>query len=99
MCRVERLISNIPINLNIFAIEKFKIISSDVDAKIPHTKANLKEKIAIVMGPEKSKVSDDFKKISDVVVGIPMYGDVDSLNLSVATSIILSESVNQRKIS
>ena len=79
--------------------EKFKIISSDVDAKIPHTKTNFKEKIALVMGPEKSKVSDDFKKISNAVVGIPMYGDVDSLNLSVATSIILSESVNQRKIS
>ena len=79
--------------------EKFKIIISDVDAKIPYNKVNLREKIALVMGPEKSKVSDDFKKISNAVVGIPMYGDVDSLNLSVATSIILSESVNQRKIS
>ena len=79
--------------------EKFKIIISDVDAKIPYNKINLKEKIALVMGPEKSKVSSDFKKISDSVIGIPMYGDVDSLNLSVATSIILAESVNQRKIS
>ena len=79
--------------------DRFKIISSDVDAKIPYTNANLKEKIALIMGPEKSKVSDDFKKISDAVIGIPMHGDVDSLNLSVATSIILSESVNQRKIS
>ena len=79
--------------------EKFKIIISDVDAKIPYNKVNLKEKIALVMGPEKSKVSNDFKKISDCVIGIPMYGDVDSLNLSVATSIILAESVNQRKIS
>ena len=79
--------------------EKFKIIISDVDAKIPYTKVNLREKIALVMGPEKSKVSNDFKKISDSVIGIPMYGDVDSLNLSVATSIILAESVNQRKIS
>ena len=70
--------------------EKFKIIISDVDAKIPYNKVNLKEK---------SKVSSDFKKISDSVIGIPMYGDVDSLNLSVATSIILAESVNQRKIS
>ena len=51
------------------------------------------------MGPEKSKVSNDFKKISDSIIGIPMYGGVDSLNLSVATSIILAESVNQRKIS
>ena len=79
--------------------EKFNIIISDVDAKIPYIKVNLKEKIALVMGPEKSKVSNDFKKMSDSVIGIPMYGDVDSLNLSVATSIILAESVNQRKIS
>ena len=79
--------------------EKFKIIISDVDAKIPYNKINLREKIALVMGPEKSKVSNDFKKVSDSVIGIPMYGDVDSLNLSVATSIILAESVNQRKIS
>ena len=79
--------------------EKFKIVISDVDAKIPYNKVNLREKIALVMGPEKSKVSNDFKKVSDSVIGIPMYGDVDSLNLSVATSIILAESVNQRKIS
>ena len=51
------------------------------------------------MGPEKSKVSNDLKKISDHTIKIPMFGKVDSLNLSVATSIILSESVNQRKIS
>ena len=79
--------------------EKFKIIISDVDAEISYNKVNLKEKIALVMGPEKSKVSNDFKKISDHTVKIPMYGKVDSLNLSVATSIILSESINQRKIS
>ena len=84
---------------NLLKKEKFKIIISDVDAKNPYNKINLKEKIALVMGPEKSKVSSDFKKISDSVIGIPMYGDVDSLNLSVATSIILAESVNQRKIS
>ena len=97
-------------NLNIFKLrfdqikqllkkEKFKIIISDVDAEIHYGKVNLKEKIALVMGPEKSKVSNDFKKISDHTIKIPMFGKVDSLNLSVATSIILSESVNQRKIS
>ena len=97
-------------NLNIFKLrfdqikqllkkEKFKIIISDVDAEIHYGKVNLKEKIALVMGPEKSKVSNDLKKISDHTIKIPMFGKVDSLNLSVATSIILSESVNQRKIS
>lgn len=97
-------------NLNIFKLsfnqieqilkkEKFKIIISDVNAEISYNKVNLREKIALVMGPEKSKVSNDFKKISDHAIKIPMYGKVDSLNLSVATSIILSESINQRKIS
>ena len=97
-------------NLNIFKLrfdqikqllkkENFKIIISDVDAEIHYGKVNLKEKIALVMGPEKSKVSNDLKKISDHTIKIPMFGKVDSLNLSVATSIILSESVNQRKIS
>ena len=97
-------------NLNIFKLsfnqieqilkkEKFKIIISDVNAEISYNKVNLREKIALVMGPEKSKVSNDFKKISDHTIKIPMYGKVDSLNLSVATSIILSESINQRKIS
>ena len=97
-------------NLNIFKLsfqqieqilkkQKFKIIISDVDADIHYNKVNLKEKIALVMGPEKSKVSNNFKEISDHTIKIPMFGKVDSLNLSVASSIILSESVNQRKIS
>ena len=83
---------------NLLENEKFKIIVSDIDAEIPYYRLNLKEKIALVMGPEKSKVSNEFKELADYSIKIPMYGKVDSLNLSVASSIILSEAINQRKI-
>ena len=51
------------------------------------------------MGPERSSVSEIFMKNSDELICIPMFGNVDSLNLSVSTGIILYEAVNQRKFS
>ena len=49
-------------NKNSIKKRKIQDYYLDVDAKIPYNKVNLKEKIALVMGPEKSKVSNDFKK-------------------------------------
>ena len=63
------------------------------------TEIDFKERCAIVMGPEKSSISEIFIKNSDELISIPMFGNVDSLNLSVSTGIILYEAVNQRKFS
>ena len=60
---------------------------------------NFKQRCALVMGPEKSCVSDIFIENSDEFINIPMFGNVDSLNLSVSTGIILYEAINQRKFS
>jgi TrmH family RNA methyltransferase len=49
------------------------------------------------MGTESSSISDFYLKNSHSTFKIPMCGDVDSLNLSVSTSIILYEAMNQRK--
>jgi tRNA G18 (ribose-2'-O)-methylase SpoU len=51
------------------------------------------------MGPEKSSINNQFIKKSDKLLSIPLHGKVDSLNLSVATAIILYEALNQRKFS
>jgi len=51
------------------------------------------------MGPEKDSVSPRCIEKSDELIKIPMYGKIDSLNLSVATGIILYEAVKQRKFS
>lgn len=59
--------------------------------------ANLTGNIAIVMGSEGKGVSRLTKEICDGVVTMQMYGKVNSLNVSVATGIVLYEAVRKRK--
>ncbi|MBE5758342.1 MAG: 23S rRNA (guanosine(2251)-2'-O)-methyltransferase RlmB [Clostridiales bacterium] len=59
--------------------------------------AKLNGNIAIVMGSEGKGVSQLTKKICDGVVSMQMYGKVNSLNVSVATGIVLYEVVRKRK--
>ena len=54
-------------------------------------KANLTGDIAIVMGSEGKGVSALTRKLCDGVVSMKMHGKVNSLNVSVATGIILYE--------
>lgn len=59
--------------------------------------SDLKGNIAIVMGSEGKGVSALTKKLCDGVVTMQMYGQVNSLNVSVATGIVLYEAVRKRK--
>ncbi len=54
--------------------------------------------IALVMGSEGKGMRRLTKEACDVVVSIPMMGSVDSLNVSVATGICLSEIQRQRAL-
>ena len=52
----------------------------------------------IVMGSEDEGISEDIQDIADVLVKIPQPGKTDSLNVSVATGIILYEATRQRML-
>ena len=58
--------------------------------------ADFKEPLAIIMGSEEDGISEAYLKRSDEHLLIPMPGDIDSLNVSVATGIICFEVVRQR---
>ena len=60
-------------------------------------KADLSGNIAIVVGSEGRGVSSLTRKLCDGVVSMQMYGKVNSLNVSVATGIVLYEAVRKRK--
>ena len=60
-------------------------------------KANLCEPIALVMGSEGKGLRKLVKTSCDELVSIPMMGNVESLNISVATGIALFESRRQRQ--
>lgn len=60
--------------------------------------ADLQQPCAIVMGSEENGISGEYLKRSDMQVKIPMAGHTASLNVSVATGIVLFEAVKQRGI-
>lgn len=57
---------------------------------------DLKGSIGLVIGNEGKGVSRLVKEKCDFVASIPMFGDIDSLNASVATGVLAYEIVRQR---
>jgi 23S rRNA (guanosine2251-2'-O)-methyltransferase len=51
---------------------------------------------AIILGSEEDGVSEEYLKRSDIKVKIPLMGEIESLNVSVASGIVLFEAVKQR---
>lgn len=60
-----------------------------------YTNQNLLGPIAFVFGGEDSGLSEPLKKYCDLFVHIPMNSELSSLNVSVATAIILFEKLRQ----
>ncbi|MEE1027589.1 MAG: TrmH family RNA methyltransferase, partial [Agathobacter sp.] len=57
---------------------------------------NLTGPIGLVVGNEGEGVSKLVKENCDMIASIPMKGDIDSLNASVATGVLAYEIVRQR---
>ncbi|HYK75980.1 MAG TPA: 23S rRNA (guanosine(2251)-2'-O)-methyltransferase RlmB [Daejeonella sp.] len=53
---------------------------------------------AIIMGSEEDGISTELIRISDHLAKIPMFGEIESLNVSVSAGILLYEAVRQRTI-
>jgi 23S rRNA (guanosine2251-2'-O)-methyltransferase len=51
---------------------------------------------AIIMGSEENGIAKELIEASDISAKIPLYGKIDSLNVSVATAVILYECTRQR---
>ena len=71
----------------ISASEKSEKNIYDVDLKVP---------IAIIMGSEQKGINKSVINLSNESVKLPMYGKIESLNVSVACGIFLYEVVRQR---
>ena len=68
---------------------------ADMDGELMY-KCNLTGSLGLVIGNEGSGVSRLVKEKCDYVVSVPMKGDIDSLNASVAAGVLAYEGVRQR---
>ena len=73
------------------------VVGLDASLKTSIYDINLIDPIVIVMGAEGKGLRQLIKKSCDYLVRIPMTGNVESLNVSVATGIALFESRRQRQ--
>ncbi len=74
------------------------ICTSYLEGSKPHYNASYKNGTCIVMGSEANGVTDFWVNNADEIVKIPMKGQVDSMNVSTATAVLLFEAVRQRAL-
>jgi 23S rRNA (guanosine2251-2'-O)-methyltransferase len=73
-----------------------RIVGADGDAPLTAREADLRGPVAIVVGSEGKGLGPAVRRRCDLLVRIPMHGRIDSLNASVAGSILLYEAASQR---
>ena len=71
------------------------ICAADMDGE-PLYKADLKGPLAIVIGSEGEGIGRLVRENCDFAVSVPMTGEINSLNASVAAGVILYEALRQR---
>ena len=73
------------------------IAAADMDGEVFYEQ-NLTGPIGLVIGNEGEGVSRLVKEKCDFIASVPMFGDIDSLNASVATGVLAYEIVRQRML-
>lgn len=92
ICRVNSLMKAVD-ELHMNGI---KVLASEMTATTNVFDIDFKEPVAIVMGSEEKGIYPALMKHCDEKFKIPMAGEFESLNVSVATGMILYEAMKQR---
>jgi TrmH family RNA methyltransferase len=73
------------------------VVGTSPTAALDYKSVTYPDSLILLMGGEKRGVSADLQALCDTMVKIPMVGRGDSLNLAVATGILLYEVFDQRR--
>ncbi len=74
-----------------------KVLAATPQAEREYTDVDLTTGVALVVGTEQVGLSDAWMKEADIQVRIPMLGQIDSLNVACASTLLLYEAVRQRR--
>ena len=91
-------VSNLNSTISLLKDAGFWIFASDMAGESLYN-VKFSDKVAIVMGSEGSGISRLVEKNCDIIVSIPTFGKIDSLNVSVAAGIFLYEVKKQFSLS
>lgn len=92
VCREKNIVSAI----KFLKDNGYQIVAASEKANIRYTEADYTGPIAIVMGSEDIGISPEVLRQCDTMVSIPQFGNIGSLNVSVAAGVMMYEVVRQR---
>lgn len=75
-----------------------KIVACTEKGEINLTESDLKGPVCLIVGAEDKGIQKKLIKLADEHVTIPMQGKIGSLNVSVASGILMMECLRQRKL-
>lgn len=91
-------VNSLPKAADILHLNGIPLLRSDMRQGKPVYELELDAPCAIVMGSEDKGIQPALSRACDQLFHVPMPGDFESLNVSVATGMILYEAVRQRGI-
>ncbi len=95
LCRIP----SVPQAIDVLRLNGIQVMGTEMRGSVPVFETDLTIPSCIVMGAEDTGISKDVLKRADVLIRIPMAAKFDSLNVSVATGMILYEALRQRMTS
>lgn len=74
----------------------FNVVAVSEKAEISYTSGDYTTPTALVLGAEDTGISPEVIRQCNTFVSIPMFGNIESLNVSVAAGVLIYEVVRQR---
>ena len=90
-------VSNLVNTIETLKENGYWIVGTALDNSVDYRSIDYRGKIALVIGNEGSGISNLVAKKCDFLAKIPMYGETNSLNASVAAGIMIYEVIRNRK--
>ena len=90
-------VKNLQVALDVLGAKGFVVLGADAQATETLDNLTLDEPLAIILGAEGKGIDRHLKIYCDHLFAISQVGKIDSLNVSVASGIILYEIFKQRK--
>ncbi len=92
VCKVKSL----PATIRFMKDSGIKTVAASEKAGLVYTACRMDGPLAIVMGAEDKGISSQVLNLTDEQVRIPIVGNIESLNVSVAAGVMIYEVVRQR---
>lgn len=94
ICKTEQL------KQSLFYLQQsgLRLVACTEKALVPLHETNLRGSVAIIMGSEESGITQDLINMADISCKIPMKGAISSLNVGVATGMVLYERTRQELV-